>query len=93
MALLWTEFAKDDLQRLYNFIADYNLEAAEAAIELIFTEGNRLLEFPEIGKMMDDNETFREWIFQFGSRGYALQYEVRGNRVILLRIWHGREDR
>jgi plasmid stabilization system protein ParE len=35
----------------------------------------------------------RELAMRFGKSGYIVRYQVTEKAVIVLRIWHGREDR
>ncbi len=93
MKLEWSKQAREDLQRLYSFLADKNIDAAEKALDLIFQEADLLTQHPEIGRLYVPDDTFREWPFQFGRRGYVIRYEITEDTVIIYQIWHSRENR
>lgn len=35
----------------------------------------------------------RELVVPYGARGYIVRYQVRENAILIVRVWHGREDR
>lgn len=41
---------------------------------------------------MEDRED-RELFIPFGQRGYILRHRLQGETIIILRIWHGLEER
>ncbi len=53
----------------------------------------RLERFPLIAPPARGSETLRDLQIRFGRYGYVARYGVRGDRVIISRIFHGREDR
>ncbi len=89
--LKWTEKAKSDLERLYDFLAPKNPSAAARTIQALINAPVRLLDFPHLGGKLDE----------FGSRevrriilkNYEIRYEVKGQSLYVLRIWHTREER
>jgi plasmid stabilization system protein ParE len=87
----WTPKAAADLWRLHDFLAVRNLGAAEAAIESLATAPDKLLQFPRRGPRLEqfaDQEVRRLIVGQ-----YEMRYEIDGEIIRILRIWHGREDR
>lgn len=93
MELRWLPEARDDIQRLYEYLIDKNAAAAERAIRLIQTGANLLLENPELGKPMDDDTKRRELALPFGASAYILRYRLHENAIVVIRIWHGKEQR
>ena len=53
----------------------------------------RLERFPLMAPKARGSETLRDLQIRFGKYGYVARYAVRGDRVIISRIFHGREDR
>jgi plasmid stabilization system protein ParE len=53
----------------------------------------RLLEHPKIGRRMDDETPRRELIRPFAAGAYMLRYRIEGEAIVIVRVWHGREDR
>lgn len=90
--LIWTIPARNDLVRLREFIEPQNFEAARRAAENLKKAVSLLLENPQIGKPMERRED-RELIIPFGKRGYVLRYRVAGEDIIILRVWHGLEEK
>ncbi len=91
--VLWLPDAKNDIQRLYDFLIEKNPTAAGNAIRLIQSGSQRLLENPEIGKPMADNTKRRELPLPFGASAYILRYRIDEERVVIIRVWHGKEQR
>lgn len=93
IAIEWLSEARSDLLRLYEFIEPHSSDAAERAIEVILNAVDHLSAFPESGKPWEPDPSFREWSAQFGARAYVIRYRLHGNSLIIVRIWHGLEDR
>lgn len=87
--LQFTKQAIDDLVRLREFIAEKNPEAAKKISEQLIESIQRLTDQPEIGHGVESLPGVREWI----ARDYVVHYVVLNDTLIILQIWHGREDR
>ncbi|MCU7816016.1 MAG: type II toxin-antitoxin system RelE/ParE family toxin [Candidatus Thiodiazotropha sp. (ex Rostrolucina anterorostrata)] len=91
MKLKWTSKALADLARLYEFLAPANQPAATRAIQALTKAPTILLNNPRVD----------EQLFQFELREvrrilvgqYELRYEIQGEIIYVLRLWHTREDR
>ncbi len=92
--VVWRERALTDIDRLYNFLYEKDTMTATKAAKIIL-EGALLLEStPRLGRPMPDTTHRRELFIPFGSSFYVLRYFIDGNGiVIVVRIWHSREDR
>ena len=91
MRLRWTRRALLDLQRLYAFLEEVNEPAAARAAQALVRAAGFLPEQPRIGRRLEqfrDREVRRTLVGQ-----YELRYEIRDEVIILLRIWHTREQR
>lgn len=93
MELIWLPEAKADIQRLFDFLAEVNPSAAAAAMRVIQAGAARLLEHPKIGRRMDDETPRRELILPFAAAAYVLRYRIEDDAIVIVRVWHGREDR
>jgi plasmid stabilization system protein ParE len=91
--LIWEPGALDDLIRLREFIAPHRPKAAANAARCIIQAANRLLDYPHLGHPMGNIPEFNELIIPFGRNGYILRYRTEGKKVVILRVWHTREDR
>ncbi|MGD8595129.1 MAG: type II toxin-antitoxin system RelE/ParE family toxin [Gammaproteobacteria bacterium] len=93
MKLRWLPFAFQDIERLYEFLLEKDPNAAANAMELILEGSEQLLEMPELGRPMDDETGRRELYLPFGSAAYVLRYKLDGDVVVIIRVWHSREQR
>ena len=86
--------ARADIKRLYAFLLDRDVDAADKAVEAIVRTIDTLKEFPFAArKAAGDNLFIRELIIPFGSAGYVALFEVEdATTVTILAIRHQRED-
>lgn len=91
MALRWTSKAHRDLVRLNDFLAPINPRAAANVVRLLLAGVERVAAHPRIGRKRPE----------FGDRDvrsvvvgdYEVRYEIRPDELVILCIWHTREDR
>lgn len=91
MELKWTSKALSDVARLYEFLAPVSEPAAARAVQVLVGAPTILLTNPRVG----------EQLFQFEPREvrrilaaqYEIRYEIQGELIYVLRLWHTREDR
>ncbi|MEL0635263.1 type II toxin-antitoxin system RelE/ParE family toxin [Marinomonas sp. TI.3.20] len=91
MKLVYTEEAITDLKRLREFIAAHNPNAANKVAKELIEKIALLPDFPKIGtpvQQAPSPETIRDMIFN----NYIVRYSTHPNTIIILRLWHGRED-
>lgn len=91
--VIWLPEAIDDLERLRAFLMDKHPDAARQAAQVILKGADRLSDFPEIGPPMDDGTGRRELFEAFGRGGYVLRYRIDGDSVVIVRVWHAKEQR
>lgn len=91
--VVWRERALEDIDRLYDFLFKKDEEAATKAAQVILRGSSLLEESPRLGRPMADDTKRRELFIPFGSNFYVLRYFLANDVVIIVRIWHGREDR
>ena len=90
----FTPEAEDDLLRLYDFLLEKDVNAAEHALEAI-KGAIELLRFSPFScrKALPDNSFLRELIIPFGATGYVALFEIEpGNTVSILAVRHQREE-
>lgn len=80
------------MQRLHRFLANKNLPAAQRAVKAI-RNGVKLLALqPESGKPLPEmDETFREWLIEFGSTGYVVLYRYDSEMSVIVAVRHQKE--
>lgn len=91
MQIEWTSKALMDLARLYDFLAPLNQPAAARIIQNLTQSPTRLLANPRIGEKLD--EFLPREIRRILIGTYELRYEIQGNTLYVLRLWHTREER
>lgn len=78
-----------DLKRLYEFVAEHDIDAARTIALNLKSAINRFASFPHIGHPLEDLEGVREFVFG----RYVIRYLAKGEVVYVLRVWHGKEER
>ncbi|MBT9100561.1 type II toxin-antitoxin system RelE/ParE family toxin [Methylovulum psychrotolerans] len=90
--VIWLPQALNDADRLFLFLKDKSLTAANKSAKTIKDGAEILSTFPEIGQSMNDSTDRRELFIPFGRYGYILRYVVRGELVLIIRAKHSKED-
>lgn len=91
--LVWLPEAQNDLQRLYEFIALHSEDAAARATNTLVAGAETLRDFPQKGRPWPPDQRFRELSVNFGVRGYVIRYRELKDRIVIVRVWHTREER
>jgi plasmid stabilization system protein ParE len=91
--VVWRERALEDISRLYDFLFEKNEEAAKKAAQVILRGSSLLEDSPKLGRPMADGTERRELFIPFGSGFYVLRYFLTNDAVVLVRVWHSRENR
>ena len=92
--LRFTPEVEDDLLRLYDFLLERDVDAAEHALEAIkgALEVLRLSPF-SCRKALSGDPFVRELIIPFGSAGYVALFEIESaSTVNILAVRHQREE-
>lgn len=86
--------AAEDLQRLFDFLAEQDLVAAERARTVISQAIEVLQTFPfSCRKASPQNPFLRELVINFGGGGYVALFEVEDAKTVtVLAVRHQRED-
>jgi toxin ParE1/3/4 len=86
--------AVGDLERLRAFLVEKDPRAAERASAALIDAIDSLSELPERGRV-SPLPGHRELVVPFGRSAYVVRYKYRANErsVLIVRVWHGREDR
>jgi plasmid stabilization system protein ParE len=91
--VVWLPEALADVQRLRLFLDDKNTTAAARAGRVLQDGAKLLAGFQEAGYPMNDGTDRRELFLPFGASSYVLRYLIDGQTVVIVRVWHGRENR
>lgn len=90
--VLLTPDAEDDLARLEDFLVERDASAAIRAAVVIAEAIASLSEHPDRG-VPGFRPGVRRIFAPFGASAYVIEYRVDPGKVIIARIFHGREDR
>ncbi len=91
--IVWTETAIGDLNRHYDFIKLNDVDAAARAVQAIVSLGESLQQNPRRGAIVDEIAGLRKLLVPFGKYGYIIHYAILEDDVIILHVYHGRENR
>lgn len=89
MKLRFTARALTDLKRLRAFIANENQLASRRVIDALRRSMRHLVNHPHMGVEIDHSTGLRQW----ASGDYVVRYLPDDQVVIVIRIWHGKEQR
>lgn len=91
MTIRWSSEARDDVDRLADFVAAYDpIRAGEIEQEL-GQAPKKLRQFRRRGSRLSEFDPREVREYRVGS--YLLRYELSGTDIIVLRFFHAREDR
>ena len=90
----FTLAAQADIERLYRFLLEHDLNAAEKALAAIDRAWLLLEEFPFSCRKIDETNPFlRELIIPFGDAGYVVLFDIEDQHTVtVLAVRHQRED-
>ena len=83
--------ARSDLIRISDFLGGSAPPAALRAARVLDSALTSLGRFPE--RTPRSQEGGRDLLVPFGQAGYVIRYRIEGAAVVIVRIFHTREDR
>jgi len=83
-----------DVDEMFSYIAEDNIAAAEIMAEKLDVSIRRLIEYPEMGAMLNEDDFV---LVKSGYRfivvkPYLMFYRIINDRIVIYRILHGRRD-
>lgn len=91
MKIIWSIEARDDVDRLINFVHAFDPLLASEIEQLLEQAPRRLLEFPRRGSRLSEFDPQEVREFRLGN--YLLRYELAKSGILVLRYFHTRENR
>ena len=91
MTIRWSSEARDDVDRLADFISAYDQSLAAEIEQELSQAPKRLLDFPRRGPRLSEYDPREVRELRVGN--YLLRYELAGTDIFALRFFHAREDR
>ena len=89
----WSQDALDDLERFAAFLQLQHPELAGIVAQAIIARANVLSEFPRLGRPLAKRKEYRQLVLQVLNAPYVFQYRFADERLVILRVSHGREAR
>jgi len=84
MQVVWTEPALDEIDSVYTYFAEFNLQAAMNVAVALRAAGDSLETFPHRGRPVSGT-AMRELIAPYR---FLIRYRVTGDTVVILRVRH-----
>ena len=91
MTIRWASEARDDVDRLADFVAANDPVGADEIEQELNQAPRRLLQFGRRGARLSEFDPREVREFRVGN--YLLRYELKGSDIHVLRFFHAREDR
>ena len=91
--ILWTSVARFDLRRLRAWTERYSPANAAAQSRRILFAVEALLDNPRMGYPIAVPDGGEEELRELLLRPYVIRYTVDAERIVIIRLWHGREAR
>jgi len=91
LKISWNSKGLRDLSRLYVFLEAKSPLAAAKVIQRLAQAPDKLVLHPRLGERLDGfgHDEVRRLVVD----GYELRYQVDGETIHVLRVWHSLEDR
>lgn len=93
MKLEWSVTALADLDRFADFLHDRYPELAKIVATEIRSKAAILCDHPLAGRPIANRPEFRELVLEVLNARYVFRYATDGKRLVMLRVFHGRELR
>jgi plasmid stabilization system protein ParE len=91
--LEWSAAALADLDRFAAFLHEHHPQLAAIVATEICAKAEILSEHPLLGRPLAGRPEFRELVLDVLIALYVFRYATDGNRLVMLRVFHGRERR
>jgi plasmid stabilization system protein ParE len=89
----WTKTALNDADELVEPLMDVNPDAAVRAAQAIRQAGSSLSQNPKRGTMVQGAPGVRKLRVPFGQYGFVIHYAILEDEVVVLRVYHARQNR
>jgi len=91
MKLEWSAAALADLDRFAEFLHDRDPRLARTIAASILAKAKVVEDHPQLGRPIEGRVHYREMSLQVLNATYAFRYGYDGGRLVMLRVFHGRE--
>ncbi|MGX7744865.1 type II toxin-antitoxin system RelE/ParE family toxin [Rhodopseudomonas parapalustris] len=91
MKLVWSDTAIADLERFAEFLHDKHPTIANRVASDIVKRARLIADYPQVGRLGSGG--YRELNLPVLNAVYVLRYTFDGERILMLRVFHSREQR
>jgi plasmid stabilization system protein ParE len=91
--LEWSAGALADLDRCATFLQAERPFLSSIVARAIIEKVQALSQYPELGRPIEGNDQYRQVVLEVLKAKYVFQYRWDGERLVVLRVFHGRERR
>lgn len=89
----WSLDALADLDRFAAFLHERFPDLAARVGREIVARAEVIARHPKLGRPMAGREEYREIVLQILGSAYTLQYHYDGDTILMLHVFHGRENK
>ena len=89
----WSAEALRDLDRFAIFLRQNHPSLAAIVAREIVRKTQVLSDIPLLGRPIAGREEYRQIVLQVLNAAYVFQYRYDGKRLVMLRVFHGKEKR
>jgi len=93
MKLEWSMAALADLDRFAAFLQERHPALAGIVAREILAKAQILERHPELGFSVGQHRRYRQVVLEVLRAKYVFRYRISGDRIVMMRVWHGRELR
>ena len=93
MKVEWSDAALADLDRFVEFLNTEHPALAATVAREIISKVEILSHHPRLGRPIKGREEYRQIVLQVLRASYVFQYRYDSHRIVMLRVFHGRETR
>jgi plasmid stabilization system protein ParE len=93
MKLEWSAIALADLDRFAAFLHDRHPRLAQVIAAEIKEKARLLEDHPLLGRAIEGRPQYREFVLEVANAAYVFCYAFDGERLVMLRVFHSREQR
>ena len=93
MKVEWSAIALADLNRFTEFLRQRFPNLAPLIAQELIAKAEILASNPRLGAAIEDDEDYRRIVLRVLNAPYLMQYRVGKDRIVILRVFHGRELR
>jgi plasmid stabilization system protein ParE len=93
MRIEWSASALADLDRFATFLHERYPGLAAIVAREIIAKASLLEAQPRLGYPIAGREEYRQVVLRVLRTRYVFRYRIDGDRIVMLRVFHGREAR